>query len=193
VTIDFDEAAHVYTLNGEVVPSVTQVLGDVLPGWQAGEWYLQRGQAVHAAAAMIAWGVEFDHDPQIEGQVRACRRFFREVQPRVIQVEFRVASEVHGYAGTLDLLATINGKPTVLDWKASIAPSARYQVAAYALAYGESQVAPCPRYGCAVALGEDGYYKMSKMWDLRQLRAGWLALLAAHRIRREAGIKEAQA
>ena len=77
MTLDFNEAAHQYTLNGHDVPSVTQVLGDVLPGWRADDWYLERGRAVHACAAMIARGEEFDHDSVIAGQVAACRRFFQ--------------------------------------------------------------------------------------------------------------------
>ena len=112
------------------------------------------------------------------------------MRPFVVAVEFRVGSSLHGYAGTLDLLAEINGKLMVIDWKASVAHSARYQLAAYAIAYGETIGAACPRYGCAVELGEDGLYRMSEVWDLRRLRAGWLALLGAWRIRREAGIKE---
>jgi hypothetical protein len=190
MSIDIQLSAdHKYTINGRPVPSVTQVLGDVLPGWQASEWYMQRGTAVHACAALIAQGKTFRNDPQIDGQVSACRRFFREIRPAVRLVEYRVASVRHGYAGTLDLVAEVGSWLAVLDWKASIGPAARYQVTAYALALEEMD-GRGPRWGCAVELREDGTYRMSEVWDTRRLRAGWLAIVGAYRVRRECGIPE---
>ena len=191
-------ADHHYTVNGQPVPSVTQILGDTVPGWQADDWYLQRGQAVHACAALIAQGKAFKHDPQIDGQVRACIRFFREVRPVVRLVEYRVASVRHGYAGTLDLVAEIQGRVCVVDWKASIGPATKYQVTGYGIALEEME-GNGPRWGCAVELLKDGTYGMSTgdrgqgpFWDLRRLRAGWLALLGTYRIRRECGIREGE-
>jgi len=185
--LQFTDNPHGYTLNGRPVPSVTQILDDVVPGWHASEWYLQRGTAVHACAAMIARGQTFRHDPQIDGQVEACRRFFREVAPAVLEVEARVASVTHQYAGTLDLRATLASKDTIFDWKASIGPATKYQLAGYAVAL-EDDTGHLPRWGCAVQLREDGYYSMSDMYDLRRLKPGWLVLLGAYRIRRECGI-----
>ena len=180
---------HNYAIDGAPVPSVTQVLNAVMPGWQAGDWYLQRGQAVHACAAMIARRENFTHDPVIDGQVRACIRFFWEVNPLVIAVERRVGHARYGYAGTLDLLCEIEGRLCVLDWKASISPATPYQVAAYALAYGDPEGV---RWGCAVELLETGYYRMSKgthgqgpFWDLRQYSGGWLAMLNEYRKQQE--------
>ena len=46
--LTFDEGAHAYTIDSRPVPSVTQVLRDVLPMFHAEEYYLQRGRAVHA-------------------------------------------------------------------------------------------------------------------------------------------------
>jgi hypothetical protein len=188
VNLTFDEPTHAYEIDGEPVPSVTQVLNAVMPGWQAGEWYLQRGQAVHACAAMIARRQKFDHDSAITGQVTACYRFFRELNPTVIAVERRVASARYGYAGTLDLLCELQGRLCVLDYKASISEATPYQVAAYSLAYGETCDVTPPRWGCAVELLESGYYRMSKgttgqgpFWDLRQYTGAWLAMLAEYR------------
>jgi hypothetical protein len=52
----FNEATHTYKINGRSVPSVTQVLGDLLPCYRAGEWYKARGRAVHAAAELERQG-----------------------------------------------------------------------------------------------------------------------------------------
>jgi hypothetical protein len=183
----FDAATHSYYIDGRKVPSVTQVLNDLIPGFKAGEWYLNRGQAVHACAALIAQGVEFEHDPAIDGQVRAVRRFFAEVKPTVIAVERQVYSARYQYAGTLDLLATIGGKVMVVDYKASESAALPYQLAAYSIAEITD------RHGCGVIINEDGSYKMTKVYDLRLYQQGFLALLTAYNIRRGAGIKEGEA
>jgi hypothetical protein len=186
----FDPVTHTYTIDGRKVPSVTQVLNDLIPGFKAGEWYLNRGQAVHACAALIAQGVAFDHDPAIDGQVRAVRRFFAEVKPTVIAVEKQVYSERYQYAGTLDLLALVDPRKMVVDFKASESAALPYQLAAYSIALPPEQLT---RYGCGVIINEDGTYKMTRVFDLRLYQQGFLALLTAYGIRRKAGITEGEA
>ena len=185
----FDATTHTYTIDGNVVPSVTQVLSDLIPGWQASEWYLQRGTAVHACAAMIARGVEFDHDPSIDGQVSACKRFFAEVKPIVFEVERQVYCERYCFAGTFDLECSVNNRRCLLDWKASFGAALPYQLAAYSVAYDECGGYPI-RHGYGVRLNEDGTYKMSCVYDLRNYRNGFLALLSAYKIRRACKVKE---
>ena len=190
----FDEASHTYTLAGRRVPSVTQVLADLIPGWQASEWYLDRGKAVHACAAMIAQGVPFEHDPIISGQVAACRRFVREVCPVFHAVERRVCSRRYQYAGTMDALIAIKGTrgPVVLDWKASIAKSLPCQLAAYAAAYTE-ETGVKVRYGVGVELRPDGTYRMTTVYDLRLVSQKWLAFLTVYGARRECGQEAGEA
>jgi hypothetical protein len=183
----FDASTHSYYIDGRKVPSVTQVLNDLIPGWKASEWYLNRGQAVHACAALIAQGVEFEHDPAIDGQVRAVRRFFVEVKPVVLSVEKQVYSARYQYAGTLDLLATISGKVMVVDYKASASAALPFQLAAYSIAEKTDA-----QKGCGVIINEDGTYKMTRVYDLRLYQQGFLALLTAYNIRRGAGIKEGE-
>ena len=185
----FDATTHTYTIDGKVVPSVTQVLSDLIPGWQASEWYLQRGTAVHACAAMIARGVEFDHDPAIDGQVSACKRFFAEVKPIVFEVERQVYCERYCFAGTFDLACCSENRVCLIDWKASFGASMPYQLAAYSIAY-ECMGANPIRYGYGVRLNDDGTYQMSCVYDLRNYRNGFLALLSAYKIRRACKVKE---
>jgi hypothetical protein len=189
----FDAATHSYYIDGRKVPSVTQVLNDLIPGFKAGEWYLNRGQAVHACAALIAQGVEFEHDPAIDGQVLAVRRFFADVKPTVIAVEKQVYSARYQYAGTLDLLAVSKIGGCIVDWKATLGPSVGYQLAAYSQALAETDGGVEPRTGYGVEIHENGTYKMSPVYDLRHFRQGWLSLLTAYNIRRQAGIKEGEA
>jgi hypothetical protein len=182
----FDEALHEYRIAGRVVPGVTSVLGDLIPGWRASEWHLQRGRAVHACAAMLARGLEFTHDSQIDGQVAALRRFWSEVRPEPIEVERAVYSVSYQYAGTFDLLASAGGRIVMVDYKATLTPAVPYQVAAYALAMD----APKVSFGVGVELRDDGKYRMSEMYPLRLYTQGWLALLTAYNIRRRYGIAE---
>ena len=90
----YDDATHTYAIDGRPVPSVTDVLRDLLPCWQASEWHLQRGRAVHACCAMIARGVDFTHDPQISGQVSAARLWFASRGPRLSKLSCKC-----GHAG----------------------------------------------------------------------------------------------
>jgi hypothetical protein len=57
----------------------------------------------------------------------------RSVNLKPIWIEQTVWSKQHGYAGTMDLFAEVNGKPTVVDWKTgkAIYPEAYLQNAAY--------------------------------------------------------------
>jgi PD-(D/E)XK nuclease superfamily len=63
----------------------------------------------------------------------------KSVNLKPIFVEQMVFSETHGYAGTMDLLAEVNGVLTVLDWKTgkAIYPESYLQNAAYRYALRE--------------------------------------------------------
>jgi len=189
----FDPEAHVYRINGCVVPGVTSAIGDVVGGFRADEYYLTRGRANHACYAMLAEGRLGAYGPVCAGFVRAWRAWAADCcpQPVVGLIERQLYSLRYRYAGTLDLVAWLtlrDGKPArrmVIDYKGTIDPRNEYQLAAYALALEEIGQ-PC-NLGLAVELREDGTYKLSKVYDLKRARAGWLAILSAHNIRREIG------
>lgn len=183
----FDEARHEYRINGRLVPNVTKVLSDLLPGFRAADWYLQRGRAIHAAAAFVGKGIIFEHDPRIAGQVEAVRRFIREVKPKIVGVETQVYSFRYLYGGTLDLDCEIDGLPLIGDYKASLTPSTIYQCAAYAQALHET-TGRTIRRGVGIEIHEDGTYKLSEIWDLKRAQQEWLSLLGAYRIRERLGL-----
>lgn len=181
----FDPEKHEYRIGGRRVPGVTQVLGDLLPGWKASEFFLGKGRAVHAAAAFVAKGIAFEHDPRISGEVRAVRKFLREVKPKIIGVETQVYSLLYLYGGTLDLDCEIDGLPMVGDYKATLTASTIYQCAAYALplrAAGRKI-----NHGVGIELHADGTYKMSEVWALKRATQEWLSLLTTYRIRERLG------
>lgn len=185
----FDPSTHTYTIASRQVPGVTSVLRDLIPGWSASDWYLERGRIVHACAAKIARGKRFESGSQIDGQIAALCQFFAEVNPVVIECESPVYSTAHQYAGTLDLLTCKPGTDAfmVLDFKASLTLSVAYQCAAYAIAHpGRKEI----RWGCGVEIRENGTYKMGKIYDLRLYKQDWHHLLGSYNIRRKCGIKE---
>jgi len=184
--LTFDHEKHEYRIDGARVPSVTQIIWDVLPGYEAGEWYLERGTAVHACAAMIAQGLDFDYDPAISGQVAACRRFFAEVKPDVIKVEHQVVSDSYRFAGTLDLLAIVNDKLVVIDWKAHVDERCGWQLAAYAMCLHNSYI-PAVKTGYGVQLNEDGTYKITP-FKLATYAREFLAMRAVFGIRERMGL-----
>jgi len=182
---EFDAETHRYRIDGLPVPSVTQVLRDLVPGWSATEWHLQRGRAVHACAALIAAGKTFDADPQIAGQVEACHKWFREWQPAVGSAEVQVYNVAYAYAGTYDLLAYINGRLTLVDWKASLDARVAWQLAAYSAAMVDRV-----EVGVGVALQADGTYQ-TRSFKLAGYRREWFAMRAVFGIRERLNIKEA--
>lgn len=190
-TISFHGETHTYKIDGRVVPSVTEVLADLYPGWAASEWYLQRGRAVHACAAMIAQGLDFDHDERIAGQVEACRKFWATMEYFPEVVEGRLFSVRYQYGGTVDLVVRESGAFLVIDYKASLTDVVPIQLAAYALAVPENY--PAIRkisYGMAVELRADGTYKCSEIYSLRRYTAEWLASLSVFNVRRRLGITQ---
>lgn len=159
--LDFDAVTHTYHVDGVRVPSVTQILRAVFRQFEASEWHLQRGTAVHAAAAFIARGIEFDYDPVIAGQVAACRKWFTDTGAVPMYIEEAVCHPVYRYAGTCDLVCKIGGKLVIVDWKATVTPHCQWQLGAYEAAGGFG----CKR-GFAVQLNEDGTYNTGGPWDM---------------------------
>lgn len=182
----FNAERHEYTIDGRRVPYVTQVLADLVPGWRASDWFMQRGRAVHACAALIAQGKEFTADERIKGQVSACRKFFAHIQPKVKGIEVQVYSSKLQYAGTADLIAKIPGRFVVADYKATLTETVPLQCAAYAIAY-EEQGGERVSYGMGVELHENGTYRLSDIYDLRRYKSEWVAMLTTYRVRERLG------
>ena len=197
-TVRFLLENHSYFIDERPVPSVTQVLADLIPGWRAADFYLLRGRAIHAYAALIARGQPFDipdTDPEnrayVFGCVAALHHFFDEVKPHILAVEARVFSQAHLFGGTLDLLIVLNGEITVLDFKATLTKAVPFQCAGYAIAYPETAgIKSAIRYGVGVEIRPDGKYQMGKITDLKLYKPKFLAMLSTFNSRRECGIAE---
>jgi hypothetical protein len=188
--IAFDSAEHVYKLDGvRRVPSVTQVLGAVVPvtHYGATEWHMERGTVVHQCAAMIARGVRFAHDPQIDGQVAACRAWFDMRRPTVMCAERVVCRAAPiGYAGTLDLLCQIGGELWLCDWKGSASPADQWQLGGYADALADEGTEV--KHGLVIELQANGHPKEGKPIDLRRARNEWRSILNVYAMKAREGM-----
>ena len=167
---------------GQGIPSVTEIIGELLPQWQADEWYLERGTAVHACCALIAQGKSFTNDPAIDGQVKAARTWFRDFKPVVLEWESRYTSERYQYGGTMDLVCKLKGQRVIVDFKASLTETVPYQLGGYAELVGDVNL------GLGVELKETGEYKVSGFYGLRTYRRAFLALRTVYGIRAELGM-----
>jgi hypothetical protein len=147
VSLTFDPATHTYTLDGRVVPSVTQVLR-ALPNEYAMvdpdvlERAAEIGRAVHWIIEHEILGdldeelVDFHLLPYLD-QWRAFRRTSG-FEP--LLSEGQVWSRRYRYAGTLDLFGRLNGRKALIDAKrtAAVPRSAGPQTAGYRIALSET-------------------------------------------------------
>lgn len=153
--VEFDEAAHRYRLDGQPVPSVTQVLGvlDQFAGVPLDVLEAARefGTAVHKAVELDVLGVldEDSLDPALVPCFAGWLAFRADTGAKPLRSEFRVASRSRRYAGTSDLLVEMPGRSswrarsstvTLVDIKSGAVPklTAGPQTAAYAEAIYEA-------------------------------------------------------
>ncbi len=107
-----------------------------LPGYER-DASAALGSAVHAAAEAIGRGESVAAGGDVEPFVAAYRRDFLEVfEPRFLALEAMVCSPRHGYGGTADAFALIDGEIWLLDYKTGfgVYPDTALQLAGLARA-----------------------------------------------------------
>lgn len=171
---------HEYRLDGQRLPSVTQILRRVLPGWQAAEWYLQRGRALHHACRLLDCG-DLDWSsvsPEIEPRIRAWQKFLRDAPAHMLGVEVPVASRAYRFAGTCDRMLVYPGNVlTVADLKSTVEPQVILQLGGYSLLWREAGKGT-PARAVAVQLNEDASYR-TRWLNAHELRRAEQTFLAA--------------
>lgn len=119
----FSQDKHRYTLNGEILPSVTDLCRFLhreiyasAPSWQM-EAAAQRGTAVHAAAeALDRTGtaeIPNDFAPYLE----AYLAFLRDYSPAWELIEYPTYHPEDLYAGTIDRYGLLSGFSSLVDIK----------------------------------------------------------------------------
>ncbi len=168
--VEFDETTHTYRLHGRVLPSVTAIIGRVLPGFQADDYYLQRGRALHHGCRLLDEGrLDWNSvSPEIAGRIQAFAKFRSDCPAETVARERSLAHSTYGFAGTLDLMLK-QDRLLVCDMKSTLTPQARLQLAAYSLLwkhnYGQT-AGQTPGGAVGVQLNDDGSYRT--MWLNKQ-------------------------
>lgn len=108
--LTFNSELHEYRIDGQVVPSVTQILSEA--GLIDDRWYTEesqlRGRTVHVITALDDRG-ELDESlvtDEYQGYLNAWRLFKAETKCEIVllSIEKRVCNVAYEYAGTLDRL-----------------------------------------------------------------------------------------
>lgn len=152
--IAFDADTHTYTVDGVVIPSVTEICRFLhyeaaYADKESRDRAARRGTAVHEATALIDYGEEVEVDNEILGYVQAWRAFKRDYHVDVIEIERVVFGNVyvddkpHPLCGTLDRVVEIEGKRYILDIKTGSKINKlalQAQLSAYAYVYPDPTV-----------------------------------------------------
>lgn len=181
--ITFDDAGHRYAVDGQPIPSVTQILDACGFGsWRkfseaaALDYSSALGTAAHMAVALLLTGeLDFDSlDPALIGRVDAAQRFIKELGVWVYSVEELVYHPTYRYAGRLDLRCTVAGAPAVVDWKTGVVhPSVAVQLAGYAGCLPD----PLTHDRFSVQLRDDGQYRIHR-YSRAEHREDWMMFCA---------------
>ena len=192
--IDFDAEKHEYSVDGEKIPSVSEILNPLnaerygLLNAMVLQEAARRGTAVHEATEQIDYELEPDEDPEIEGYVNAYYQFLFDHDADWLMIEqivpyYRCEGEPPIYAGTVDRFGWVDDELAVVDIKtyASMSTEAQLtascQTALYrdAIMWGKDSWAddytkPIKRY--VLHLKKDGKYRLIDLDNFDEKR-GW--------------------
>lgn len=165
--LTFSEAKHIYLLDGQEIPSVTTVMG-LLSAQEYGsvdertlENAAHRGTAVHNAIEnWIKFGLE-DIDPDFHGYFDGFLEWWKRDNPEPIGSEIRIYHKLLRYAGTVDMVAEIEGKVTLIDFKTTykvIEKNCRVQLEAYSQALASHGIAIDRK--CILHMKKDGKWEL---------------------------------
>lgn len=165
MNIEFNHERHEYSVNGKVLPSVTQVLDTCVDFRMVDPDVLEAarlfGNHVHEAMALLVRD-ELDWsslDAALVPYIIGGKRFLEESGVVVVASELRLASPYLRYAGTLDLAGVIRSQDALFDFKATAAipPTVGPQVAAYERLYADKFGGARKRRRYCVQLRENDY------------------------------------
>jgi hypothetical protein len=191
-SLEFDAAAHRYSIGTRELLSVTQVLTNA--GLIDSQWFSEesrlRGTYVHQAILMHVEGdlAEDSLDPALQPYYQAFRAFIDESGFQIDACEERLFDEALGVAGTLDIRgrfprpALRHPGVDIIDIKTGSLPSwVGYQTAGYARMLPRELGAV--RWRWALHLQGDGTYRLIQL-DKRTDEAVFLAAVTVAQAKR---------
>jgi len=198
--LEFDEEKHVYYANGEVVPSVTQVIRDagMIDTTYFREYHRWRGSEAHKAIATWYKAGAIDKRkvlPEIRPYLEAACRWTKDVGFKPMFIEHRMYDGIFNVCGTADLIGYFEGGNAAVDvivdfktnnWKQGQLTS-KWQLAAYGHAFNPKEIFR----RIEVVLGPDGNYGPVNSFpvDTYQRHVDeFLALAITAKLRREGGL-----
>ena len=171
-------------VDGIKLPSVTQICGIIdkpfLRLWHGkyGNRLCKRkldvsgliGDQFHDLVSQIVNGINVNPPTRrLKGMCASFSAWYRENHFIPEVQEFKVVSNIHRYAGTLDAIGTLNGgeELVLLDWKSSsgIYPEMGYQLAAYMAAFKEQQGIKINKGWIVQVDKKPPYLLHTKLWE----------------------------
>jgi hypothetical protein len=185
--LQFDAEAHVYTLDGVRVPSVTQIIKPIGPDFSMVppsvlEAKRHLGVVVHEACQYDDEGDLDDESvpAEIDPYLAAWRKFKADTGAVVLWNEQRLHHDRLRYAGTIDRVVGIGEATWLIDLKTSASPHASYgvQLAGYAeLLTAGGLFTDLKR--ATVHLYDDGTYRLHEFKNPNDA-AAFMACLSIH-------------
>ena len=121
--LTFDEASHIYRLNGDVIPSVSKLMEPLKDQCYGGiskrtlENAANKGSSVHNSIEnWIKFGID-DIPSEHRGYFNGFMEWWKQYKPRVFGSEVRIYHKLMRYGGTIDLLCEIGGLLELIDFK----------------------------------------------------------------------------
>ena len=122
-SIEFDPSAHVYTVDGERLPGVTQIMRPITDIAYGGvdqetmDRAAKRGTAVHNAIELYNHFGADDCPSEYAGYMTAYKKWMQESGADVTASELRVCHGILRYCGTIDIICRIRGVSYLIDVK----------------------------------------------------------------------------
>lgn len=132
-TLLFFDDNHTYTVDGQTVPSVSELTRFISREIYSGinqyrlDLAAERGSAVHKAAELLDKYGKCEVSEEIAPYLRAYLRFMKEHACAWQKIEWATHHPENLYAGTIDRYGTVDGLPAILDLKSTslISPAHR--------------------------------------------------------------------
>lgn len=184
--LTFNKQLHEYKYDGVVLPSVTQILENVgLSDFSAVNSRVmqiaqERGSFVHLATQLFDQG-ELDEstvDPELSGYLDGWKAFVSDFKPKFTAIEKMICNLDFGFAGTLDRIAVIKRKKTLIDIKTGVKSKA------HEVQHGGYSLIEPVNAAWTVYLSQNGKYTV-EIHDLPRAKRTFLAALTIYKYKKQ--------